>query len=85
MATTPSVPANRWGIALAGVVVMLCLGTVYSWSLFTNTFVAGFNWSTQDATLAFELAIFFLGVGAVFGGRWQDRVGPRTVTIVGVV
>jgi MFS family permease len=64
---------------------MLCLGTVYSWSLFTNEFVAGFNWSTQDATLAFEVAIFFLGLGAVFGGRWQDRVGPRTVTIVGMV
>ncbi len=76
---------NRWAIASAGVVVMLCLGTVYSWSLFTNSFVAGFNWSTQDATLAFELAIFFLGVGAVFGGRWQDRVGPRTVTIIGAV
>lgn len=76
---------NRWSIALAGVVVMLCLGTVYSWSLFTNSFVAGFNWTTQDATLAFETAIFFLGIGAVIGGRWQDRVGPRTVTIVGVV
>lgn len=64
---------------------MICLGTVYSWSIFTNSFIAGFGWSTQDATLAFELAIFFLGVGAVFGGRWQDRVGPRTVTIVGVL
>ena len=85
MVSTPATTGNRWGIALAGVVVMLCLGTVYSWSLFTNTFVAGFKWSTQDATLAFELAIFFLGIGAVFGGRWQDRVGPRTVTIVGVL
>ena len=84
MAST-SAATNRWGIAIAGIVVMLCLGTVYSWSLFTNALVAGFNWSTQDATLAFELAIFFLGIGAVFGGRWQDRVGPRTVTIVGVV
>jgi OFA family oxalate/formate antiporter-like MFS transporter len=76
---------NRWGIAIAGVIVMICLGTVYSWSLFTNTLVAGLGLSTQDATLPFELAIFFLGLGAVFGGRWQDRVGPRTVTIVGVV
>ncbi len=85
MVSTPASHGNRWGIALAGVVVMLCLGTVYSWSLFTNSFVAGFNWSTQDTTLAFELSIFFLGVGAVVGGRWQDRVGPRTVTIAGAV
>lgn len=84
MAST-NAPANRWGIALAGVVVMLCLGTVYSWSIFTRPLIAAFGWSNQDATIAFELAIFFLGVGAVIGGRWQDRVGPRTVTIVGAI
>ncbi|MDB5093151.1 MAG: Major facilitator superfamily 1 transporter [Candidatus Eremiobacteraeota bacterium] len=76
---------NRWGIAIAGTVVMVVLGTVYSWSIFTLPLVAAYNWSTQDVSLAFELAIFFLGLGAVVGGRWQDRVGPRTVTIVGIV
>ncbi len=85
MASSPASSGNRWSIALAGVIVMLCLGTVYSWSIFTNALIAGFNWSTQQATIPFETAIFFLGLGAVFGGRWQDRVGPRTVTIVGVI
>jgi len=85
MATSSPQTRNRWGIAVAGVVVMLCLGSVYSWSIFTNSLIAGFGWTSQQATIPFELAIFFLGVGAVFGGRWQDRVGPRTVTIVGVV
>ena len=81
----PSPVSNRWTIAFAGMAVMICLGTVYSWSLFTRPLIASFGWSNQDATLPFELAIFFLGVGAVIGGRWQDRVGPRTVTIVGAV
>lgn len=85
MASNPASSGNRWVIALAGMIVMICLGTVYSWSIFTNSLIAGFNWSTQDATIPFEVAIFFLGLGAVFGGRWQDRVGPRTVTIVGVL
>jgi MFS transporter, OFA family, oxalate/formate antiporter len=76
---------NRWGIAIAGMVVMVVLGTVYSWSIFTVPLEAAYNWSTQEVSLAFELAIFFLGIGAVVGGRWQDRVGPRTVTITGVV
>ena len=76
---------NRWLIALAGTIVMICLGTVYSWSLFTRPLIAGFLWSNTDVSFAFSIAIFFLGVGAVIGGRWQDRVGPRTVTIVGVV
>src|SRR5579863_2866886 len=85
MASTAASSGNRWVIALAGIVVMLCLGTVYSWSLFTQSFVAGLGLSVQDTTLAFELAIFFLGIGAVIGGRWQDKVGPRTVTIVGAL
>jgi MFS transporter, OFA family, oxalate/formate antiporter len=76
---------NRWLIALAGTLVMICLGTVYSWSIFTRPLLASQHWSNTVATWAFALAIFFLGVGAVIGGLWQDRVGPRLVTISGVV
>src|SRR5215467_794926 len=66
-------------------VVMICLGTVYSWSIFVQPLRASFGWSNTATTWIFALSIFFLGVGAFVGGRWQDRVGPRTVTIVGVV
>jgi MFS transporter, OFA family, oxalate/formate antiporter len=77
--------SNRWIIAVAGTVAMACLGTVYSWSLFTQPLIAAFGWSNTVTTWAFALAIFFLGVGAVIGGRWQDRAGPRPVAITGVV
>lgn len=76
---------NRWLIALAGIGVMLCIGTVYSWSIFTRPLIASFNWTNADTTWAFAIANFCLGIGTVIGGRWQDRVGPRTVTIVGAV
>jgi MFS family permease len=76
---------NRWAIAVAGTVAMICLGTVYSWSLFTQPLIAAFGWSNTTTTWAFALAIFFLGVGAIIGGRWQDRRGPRPVAITGVV
>ncbi|MDP9111525.1 MAG: MFS transporter, partial [Candidatus Eremiobacteraeota bacterium] len=83
MTTAPNA-RNRWTIALAGTIVMICLGSVYSWSIFTRPLIASFNWSNTDTSLVFSVAIFFLGIGAVVGGRWQDRVDPRTVTIVGV-
>jgi OFA family oxalate/formate antiporter-like MFS transporter len=76
---------NRWAIAVAGTVAMICLGTVYSWSLFTQPLIAAFGWSNTTTTWAFALAIFFLGVGAIIGGRWQDRRGPRPVAVTGVV
>jgi MFS family permease len=76
---------SRWAIAVAGTVAMACLGTVYSWSLFAQPLVAAFGWSATTTTWAFALAIFFLGVGAILGGRWQDRRGPRPVAVTGVV
>jgi OFA family oxalate/formate antiporter-like MFS transporter len=77
--------SNRWFVAAAGTIAMACLGTVYSWSLFTQPLIAAFGWSTSTTTWAFALSIFFLGVGAIAGGRWQDRRGPRIVAITGVV
>jgi MFS family permease len=85
MATSASAGTNRWAIAFAGVIVMIVLGTAYAWSNFTQPLIAGFGWSSTETSLVFGIAIFFLGLGAVFGGRWQDRVGPRNVTITGVV
>ncbi len=76
---------NRWAIAAAGTLLMACLGTVYSWSIFTQPLTGAFGWSSTTTTWTFALAIFFLGVGAVCGGRWQDRAGPRPVAMTGVL
>jgi MFS transporter, OFA family, oxalate/formate antiporter len=76
---------NRWMIALAGTVLMACLGTVYSWSLFTQPLIGAFGWSNTTTTAAFALSILFLGFGAIVGGRWQDRSGPRPVAVTGAL
>ncbi len=76
---------NRWLIALAGMVVMTSLGTIYSWSLFTQPLIASFGWSNTTVTWTFALATFSLSLGALFGGRWQDRFGPRAVALIGVL
>ena len=75
---------NKWTTAFAGMIVMMTLGSIYSWSLFTQPLIAAFGWSNTTTTWSFGVAIFSVGVGAVIGGRWQDRVGPRRVTLTGV-
>ena len=85
MATTTSAGANRWAIAWAGVITMIMLGTAYAWSNFTTPLRAAFGWDATQVSLIFGIAIFALGIGAVVGGRWQDRVGPRTVTTTGAI
>jgi MFS transporter, OFA family, oxalate/formate antiporter len=76
---------NRWLVAVGGVALMACLGTVYAWSVYTQPLQAAFGWTSTQATAPFSIAIFFLGVGAVLGGRWQDRAGPRPVALAGAL
>jgi len=76
--------SHRWWIALAGIMVMLGPGAVYSYSLFTQPLQASFGWTTTQATWAFALANFFLGLGAVVGGILAYRVGTRSIALVGV-
>jgi MFS transporter, OFA family, oxalate/formate antiporter len=77
---------NRWLIALAAVVMQLCLGAAYGWSVFKNPLMRAHHWNETSVQLNFTLAIAFLGVGTVIGGLWQDRVGPRRVaTVAGVL
>jgi MFS transporter, OFA family, oxalate/formate antiporter len=73
---------NRWGIAAAAVAMQICLGAVYGWSVFKKPLMGLEHWQETSVQLNFTLAIFFLGVGTIIGGLWQDRVGPRKVASV---
>ncbi|MGE5360127.1 MAG: OFA family MFS transporter [Bacteroidales bacterium] len=77
---------NRWTIAIAAVVMQICLGAAYGWSVFVHPLMNTEQWTLTQVSLSFTLAILFLGVGTVIGGLWQDRVGPRLVaTVAGVL
>src|SRR3984957_11253822 len=80
-----NITKNRWTIAFAAAVLMLTIGTIYSWGIFTQPLLVAFRWDLTVATWAYAIANFSLAaVGAVIGGFWQDKAGPRTVAMVGV-
>src|SRR5919199_4182187 len=76
---------GRWFIALAAVLVQLALGAVYAWSVFNKPLQTEFGWSKSEAVLPFEVAIGVIFIGTFVGGRIQDRIGPLTVALAGVV
>jgi OFA family oxalate/formate antiporter-like MFS transporter len=85
-AATPNPPPRRWLIAVAAVVMQICLGAAYGWSVFVAPLVSLTGWTLTQVSLNFTLAIAFLGVGTIIGGVWQDRAGPRPVaTTAGVI
>ncbi len=73
---------NRWGIAVAAVIMQICLGAVYGWSVFKKPLMGTEHWTETQVQLNFTLAILFLGIGTIIGGLWQDRKGPRVVASV---
>jgi MFS family permease len=64
---------------------MVTIGCLYSWGLFTQPLLVAYGWDLRTTTWAYAIANFSVAaVGAVIGGFWQDRAGPRKVAMVGV-
>ena len=74
---------RRW-VVLAGCTgLMMCIGTAYSWSLFTRPLMAFFGWSSVQVAFAFALMACGIGLGALIGGTLHDRFGARPVAVAG--
>jgi OFA family oxalate/formate antiporter-like MFS transporter len=76
--TTERLP-NRWIIAGAAVIMQVCLGANYAWSVFVRPLTASEPWTLTQVSAAFTIAMACLGIGSAMGGRWQVRVGPKVV------
>lgn len=83
-ASKQSKSLNRWIPVLACVVIQLCLGTAYIWSVFQSGIAAKlFNGDNASAALTFSLLLGVLTLGSTIGGRIQDKSGPRLVVMWG--
>lgn len=84
---------NRWKVPPASIAIHLCIGSVYAWSIFNLPLTRAFgvvapasnDWSLQDVTWIFSVAIVALGLSAAFAGRWLEKVGPRMVGVVAAI
>ena len=68
---------RRYLVALGGILLHLMIGSVYAWSVFTGPIAKQTGWALSAVTIAFSIAIFFLGMSAAFMGRLVERFGPR--------
>lgn len=68
---------RRYLVAIGGILLHLMIGSVYAWSVFTGPIAKQTGWALSSVTVAFSIAIFFLGMSAAFMGRMVERFGPR--------
>jgi len=82
---------GRWILILLGLVINLCLGTIYSWSVFVSPLTAYFTKdlgqtvTANEILLPFSVFLAFFAIAMPFTGRYIDQYGPRNITIVGGV
>jgi OFA family oxalate/formate antiporter-like MFS transporter len=76
---------NRWLIVLGAILVQLCLGAIYAWSVFRKPIEQCFSCTSTQASLPFSFVLVFFALGTILGGRLQDRYGPKIVAIIGGV
>lgn len=77
---------RAWTIVLAGMGINLSFGVLYAWSIFAANLRESLGWSSTQASLPYTMAVAMFAVMMIFGGRLQDKYGPRVVvTLAGIL
>ncbi|MBN1190971.1 MAG: MFS transporter [Dehalococcoidales bacterium] len=83
---TPGVSKLRYAaIISASILIMLCSGAVYAWSIFVAPLQSEFGFSTTQTQLVYGLIIALFTVGMLFVNKVLRRYGPRTSAVIGAV
>jgi OFA family oxalate/formate antiporter-like MFS transporter len=80
---------GRWGLVVLGMIINLCLGTIYSWSVFVKPLTdyyaseLGQTVTANEVLMPFSVFLAFFAIAMPFTGRYIESLGPRNVTIIG--
>ena len=68
---------KRVKVLLAGSLINFCVGICYVWSVFADGLIKEFGWSKAEAMFPYTFELLVFSIMMIFGGRFQDRFGPR--------
>jgi len=77
---------KRWIVVLGALLIQLCLGAIYAWGAFTKAIQdpsGEFGFSATEAQAIFAAGLATFAIVMILAGRWQDKIGPRKVAIMG--
>jgi OFA family oxalate/formate antiporter-like MFS transporter len=76
---------NRWFVVFAAVLIQLCLGAIYAWSVFTPPLQAA-GWTKAQTQFVFSAGLLSFAVVMVMAGYYlMPLLGPRKLSIAGGV
>lgn len=74
---------GRWVLIPLGVAILLCLGTVYSWSIFRKPLENLLGIGATESLLPFTVLLVVFAVLMPITGFYIDRIGVRKITAIG--
>ena len=75
----------RWLYVLTGNLLMMCLGTVYAWSVFRIPVEQTFGIGTTLSGLPYMVSLAFYALFMLISGKYLSRFSPRLVITVGAL
>ncbi len=74
---------SRWIYVILGIIFMMFLGTVYSYSVFRLSLEKIFNIGSTESGMPYMIALAFYALFMFITGKYLERFNPRTVMLVG--
>jgi len=80
---------GRWGLVIVGMIINLCLGTIYSWSVFVGPLTSyfqdtlGLTVTANEILMPFSVFLAFFAIAMTLTGKYIESIGPRKITIIG--
>jgi len=76
---------NRYLILAMGMVIQLCAGIIYMWSVFKGPVSAHLSWDPAKSAITSSIMLSTFVLGIIIGGRMQDKYSPSPVALAGGV
>jgi len=70
-------------VLIAGILIMLCSGILYMWSIFQPHVTAYHGWRADVASITSSVMIACFVLGNIVAGLLQERVHPRITALCG--
>lgn len=73
----------RWVYVILGIIMFLCLGTVYSWSVFRESLEVAFQMSATESGLPYMVCLACYALWMFLTGPYIEKYPPRSIMIIG--
>ncbi|MBT8403156.1 MAG: OFA family MFS transporter [Gemmatimonadetes bacterium] len=73
---------TRWPVIAGAILIQLCLGALYAWSVFTPGLTEA-GWSNLQTQVVFAVGLAMFALVMVFAGKRLPTWGPRRLAVLG--